>query len=333
MQKTQWLDTARSIATLAVILVHILGVYINSYGSIDETSWAITTLFGSGIRFCVPFFLMLTGALLLNKDYTIKSFLKKRFSRILLPFLFWSIIYVFIQNNFQIDNSIKDLSSIFLKPTAFHLWYIYMLIGIYLIIPVVNQVTKGVSRNIILYYLLIWFAVLFFNLPLLSKLPKSFDLTYFSGYLGYVLLGFYLYRYSGNVFRYKKILFTIFLASVLFTFGFTYLYSTKYFKYADQFFNYLTPNIVLMSSSLFLLLMNSSSPHGKFTVLVNLISKYSYGIYLSHIATIMLLQFFLPHLFQLNLMSIIFVFLLCVIVSFVITYILNKLPFGKYFAG
>lgn len=334
MKETQWLNNVRAVATIAVILVHILGVYINKFGEIPITKWTVLTFVGSVLRFCVPVFLMITGALLLGKDYSLSSFLKKRFSRILFPFLFWSILYVFIHEGFLFPKSLHELKTIFFKPAAFHLWYIYMLIGIYLIIPLINEAVKGpASKFIIPYYLLIWMITTFLNLPILSKLPISIEIRYFTGYLGYAILGYYLTLNLDKIKKYKKFALPIFLIGIIITFAGTLFYTYRYQKFAPYFFSYLTPNVALMSIGLLVGMMSFSISNEIVKPGINFISKYSYGIYLSHIAALSLLNELFPKLFNSNPVNILLVFLLCIIFSTMITFIFHRIPFGKYISG
>jgi surface polysaccharide O-acyltransferase-like enzyme len=90
---TAWLDFVRWIATIAVITIHVAAPYLYKYGSIPMLNWNFYNFIDSLTRFAVPFFVMLSGALLLNRNDSLKDFLFKRFSRVLIPFLFWSIIY------------------------------------------------------------------------------------------------------------------------------------------------------------------------------------------------------------------------------------------------
>ena len=88
-----WLDAVRWLATIAVITIHVVAPYLYQYGQISIVNWNIYNVIDSLSRFAVPFFVMLSGALLLNRTISLVDFLKKRFLRILIPFLFWSLIY------------------------------------------------------------------------------------------------------------------------------------------------------------------------------------------------------------------------------------------------
>lgn len=88
-----WMNNLRALATFSVIVLHVTFPILYNYGTININDWQVGNFFDSLVRFCVPVFLMLTGALLLGKPIEIASFFKKRFVRVLFPFLFWSSIY------------------------------------------------------------------------------------------------------------------------------------------------------------------------------------------------------------------------------------------------
>ncbi|NJK87243.1 MAG: acyltransferase family protein [Bacteroidales bacterium] len=143
---------------------------------------------------------MLTGALLLPKEYELGFFLKKRFLRIVIPFLFWSLIYITYHLGQDIyHGEMKSLSQAIdliltelSQGADYHLWYIYMIIGIYLFIPVIGKWVRASTEKEILYFLVIWLITTFLNLPIPMKYKPDFNLVYFTGYIGYPILGYYL---------------------------------------------------------------------------------------------------------------------------------------------
>lgn len=137
----------------------------------------------------VPLFFMISGALLLNRDYDLKYFLKHRFTRIFIPFIFWMIITLSI-GYFVLGYSDKNLFSIFFGKNRYT-WFVWVMLGIYLVLPIINSFIKRYGLKGAEYFLGIWFIVVL--LTLLGHYPfHNLDLTYFSGYLGFVILGYYL---------------------------------------------------------------------------------------------------------------------------------------------
>ena len=138
-----WISNLRALAIFAVIILHTSFEGFYNYGHFSVNKWLTATFFDSSVRFCVPIFLMITGALLLGKREELNVFLRKRFTRIIMPFLFWSFIYFFV---FSINDFSKLNFRLLLQfansmriGVYYHFWYIYMLIGIYLTIPILSK--------------------------------------------------------------------------------------------------------------------------------------------------------------------------------------------------
>lgn len=94
-----WLDNARIVAIFAVVLLHVAASVLTQSEVGSENCW-IGNLYDSFVRWCVPLFLMISGALLLDpkKDENLKSFYLKRASRIFVPTVFWSFFFIIFSN-------------------------------------------------------------------------------------------------------------------------------------------------------------------------------------------------------------------------------------------
>ena len=134
-----YLDLLRVIAIFAVVLSHVAVEFtknfnistLNWYGSVFHLDFGIIG---------VPIFLMISGALLLNKDYTISNFLNKRFIRILLPFVFYGLMLPIIKMKFMgYPWTITEYFELFFFNQY---WFVWMIIGAYLIIPILNSFIK-----------------------------------------------------------------------------------------------------------------------------------------------------------------------------------------------
>ena len=136
-KRIMYLDEVRSLAIMLVVIGHISRLF-----SYDFYSW----LFCSGVfsltRIGVPLFFTVSGSLLLTRKYEVKKFLEKRFKRVFLPFLFWIIVYIVAgvliwhytpTLTYFIDTAfgVQDYSRPF--------WFIWSLIGVYLLIPVISS--------------------------------------------------------------------------------------------------------------------------------------------------------------------------------------------------
>ena len=190
-------DKLRILAAFAVVVLHTVApLFLNSYPSSD---WNIVNIYESLVRWSVPVFFMISGALFLNKgkDVNIGRLYKKNVFRILLAYLFWSIIFVV-----PLMNDGLSLSYILFRfiNGPYHFWFLKVLIGLYIAIPLFRAITA--NRKTEEYFLLL--AMLFgIILPsLLSVLElcntslmvtlsdffNAFDITFVSTYSFYFVL-------------------------------------------------------------------------------------------------------------------------------------------------
>lgn len=336
-----WINNLKALATFAVIVLHVVGPILYQYGAIDSSDWYIGHFFDSFVRFCVPVFLMITGVLLLSNPIKIDAFLKKRLVRVIYPFLFWSIIYILLSliiknHKGEFLNSLELVKFIYIQlksGASYHLWYIYMLIGIYLFLPVISTWILNSKESEIRYFIFLWVLVLFFRHPYFSHYTPSVDWTYFSGYIGYPVLGYYLSHFFK---RSKALIFSaaLFGIGVFFTFAATCFLTIQKGVFDEVFYDYLSPNVLLSSVGFFCFFMRFDIKNIKLRHLINLISKNSYGIYLSHVVVLIFLDQtglnwnFINPLFGIVLSSI-----LCLFFSLFLVVILKKIPFGRFIVG
>ena len=340
-----WIDSLRVSATLAVIFVHVNGDILYQYGSISNLDWWTGNVYGSCLRFCVPIFLMISGALILPKSYkSLGEYLKKRVLRILFPFLFWSIIYVarliFIKLNqgeyMTFTENLKFIcDKLFMSSASVHLWYIYLIIGLYLFFPIIGKWINNSSKREIEYFIGIWFITLFLPIPLVKDFIPHIELSYFSGYIGFPILGYYLTKFNFEFNQKKLIYILLILTGFLITLFGTYFDSERRGHFELMaFYNYRSPNVALLSIGIFLLFKDFVQCSAKTSSVILFFSKYSYGTYLIHVLVLVILSkvgftySFIHPIIGMPVTSV-----LCLIISTIMIWGVNKLPFGKYISG
>ena len=342
--KTAWYDNLRVVATIAVIGIHVSSAYQPaSRASISAYDFWVGNVFCSLSRFAVPVFVMLSGALLLSKDYKISVFLKKRLVRLLIPFIFWSFAYIAnsLINDFEagIRPGFWEITrNIFLQlrdGSSGHLWYIYMIIGLYLFIPIIGKWVRNATEKELLYFLGIWGCVLILDQPVISKIKPDIDLSYFSGFLGYLVLGHYLKIKSfGSTCQTNTIALILIGLGLASTILGTFLVHFYTNNYVSTFYEPLSPNILLYAMGLFILMKNKDISSLPAISIRNFISKYSYGIFLVHIMVLSKLDDFnIRWNFINSIIGIPITVFTILIISALIVFIVNKLPFGKYISG
>lgn len=126
----------------------------------------------------VPLFLMVTGMLTLNKEIDLSLFFKKKFVRIVYPLIFYLII--------------AEILHLYSYPFL-SFWFCWMIIGVYLAIPVVNKFILNSSLNDIRYFVILFlFTSTLYTFAFHFKFGFNLDLNFFIGPVSYLILGYYL---------------------------------------------------------------------------------------------------------------------------------------------
>jgi surface polysaccharide O-acyltransferase-like enzyme len=338
-----WINNLRLIALYAVIILHSTAPLLMQYGKVPLSDWWMADFLNATVRFAVPVFVMVTGALLLNREYELGDFLKKRLVRVVAPFLFWSLVYIWYSwYNDEIVFTTDVWADIRLVlhglkyGSSYHLWYVYMLIGLYFFIPVIGKFVRNATEKEILYFLIVWFAVMMLGQPYLSRFNPAVDLHYFAGYAGYLVLGHYLAFKNFNAKNLRLWMVLLFVFSVALIAAGTWLI-IPYTKWPGTlFYEPVNPAVLMLSASAFMiakLTVVKVSP--MVTRVCDFAGKYNYGIYLSHA----LVLYFLEDPFGINyklcapIVSIPFTALICFILSLLLVWLMSKLPFGKWISG
>lgn len=339
MPKQIWVTNLRVLATLSVILLHASSGGIFSYKTIPHTWYWICDITNSFGFFAVPCFVMLSGYLLLGRyDGNLLGFLQKRFTRVWLPFTLWIGIYlayfIFYEHH---PSSLSSCLQKYLGGDVLfgHLWFVYMILGMYLLTPFLSKWLTVASQHEIYFFLFLSFiSVAIF--PLITRLTGfkiKFDLQNFGGYIGYYIAGYVLG--NANTAAYKKYYPVVFISLWLFSaFGNYYETITHEGKYQGNFYGYLTPNIILESIAIFLTFKHF------FNVpilpkIISVFDTHSYGIYLAHA---LILRHF-SRVYHLNwaykhpLIGIPVHTLITIGVSTLLIVLLSKLPKGYWITG
>ncbi len=204
------LDIVRVVAISLVIMIHTSAPFVVDY-DIGSFEFIWGNIFDTISHIGVPLFLMTSGALLLNEEYSfdIKGLFTKRIPQIIFLLIFWSVLYAVIYKLVIpfINNEVIDIKKFIetLIMGYYHLWYLYMLVGIYLALPFLRAFVCKKNKNLILLYIAI--ALVFrFSIPVLSAVKESFlgsahslivflnqfKMDFFFGYIAYYLAGWYI---------------------------------------------------------------------------------------------------------------------------------------------
>ena len=282
-----YIDILNIVACFFVIILHSTGIYFRPDFS---KRWYFAVVLQSVCICAVPLFVMITGATLMDyrKRYTTKEFYKKRISRVVLPFLIWSVIYA-VWNGSQGGTSITSIQELITKflnneiLTIF--WFFYAIIGIYIALPVLSIFLENASKQMAWLYV----GICFFSvgvIPLFSRITgyslSKFTIPIAGSLIIYVLLGGILKheRYSNKK---KRLVYLAGLAaSVCMFFGTTY-YSKEIGELDTTFITSSSLFSIVLSTAVFLLVKSISwedilAP--KAVKMIHLIASTSFGVYL-----------------------------------------------------
>lgn len=279
-------DVLRLFAILAVVFLHVSARALVKAHAFSAVWWA-GNLFDSLSRWSVPVFVMISGALLLGtiRDESVSEFLNRRFRKILIPFFSWSGVYLvfrttILHEHFDLMECGKYLSK---EPAFYHLWFMYVILGLYLITPLLRVMLKQAQDADLRYFLSLWllFACI---LPLsanLTGITLGIPMEFVTGYVGYFLLGHYLHQRPALP---KSWLLSAFILGALLTLGGTWALTLKKHGFLDQvLFSYFSPNVVLMAIALYGWFQGQSFPTSwSGDSWVKQLSGCSFGIYLCH---------------------------------------------------
>ncbi len=317
------MDVVRLAAMFMVVCCHCTDPF-NFYpgdppANIDQIKF-LGAAYGAFLRPCVPLFVMLTGALLLPVKEETSIFYKKRIFRVLWPFLIWSVLYnlfpwitglLGLRPDVLVDcfpysgpDAMKQSFAVSLNyianiPLNFslidvHMWYIYVLIGLYLYLPIFSAWVEKASDKAKLWFLAAW--------GLTTLLPYFYEyvsvyvwggcswnsfnmLYYFAGFNGYLLLGHYLRRIDWSTQKTVLITIPLFVIGYLVTFfGFRHITTLPHYtnEQLELFFTYNSLNVVMMTFAVFMLCKKVKVKNEIIKRMLANLTICGFGIYMIH---------------------------------------------------
>ena len=294
-------DLIRTVAIVGVILLHASNdLTIQQMTQLEIYRWCTVDVYQSIGRLGVPLFVMLTGALLLqpSKNESLSVFFKKRWARIGIPFLFWGAAYFawdfFVEH--QVFTSKAIIQDVLTGP-YYQFWYLYMLVGLYLLTPILRILVAHAESKIMRYFVILWFfsASIVPFVGLLTTYYLDSNVLIITGYVGYFILGTYLLTVQ---MRRSTIMIFMSLGVALTAIG-TYILAATAGGGEMYFFQeYFSPTLIFAAVMLFLLLNtiqppsnnNQETSHPKANKLLKVISQNSLPIFLFHVMVLESLQ-------------------------------------------
>ena len=328
-----YMDWLRVLSIFVVVGIHVVSKIINN-STTDDWIWHFANVFDAGLRWCVPVFFMLSGALLLTRDKeeSVGEFLKKRLSKVVIPLIFWSSIYT-LYNIYELEESYtayEILVQFLTDDVYYHLWFLYTITGLYIMAPFLKLLVIHMDKKTFQAFLLFWivFSCFLPFLPRFFEFEIALSAGLFQPYIGYFLLGAYLVLYPVP----KKYLLPLGLLAIVSYF--VTLWGTYHLniglpegEFDEFFYEHYRPNALFIT--LFIFISFQHMRHKiKSNALITRISTATFGIYVIH----PLIQIYLNKFFGLNemtfnpIISVPLIWLLIFAISFAIILAMQKLP-------
>ncbi|MBK9454944.1 MAG: acyltransferase family protein [Bacteroidetes bacterium] len=289
-------DLVRFIATFIVVQLHVATPWLWRELDVNSGFWITCLIFDTFGRVGVPIFLMISGALLLSKEESYPSFFKKRFVRVLLPLVFWTIVYEikiiadhhYLKGGVEWSTLYSVMKNPFTGPVYDHLWFLYMIVGMYLVTPFLRRIIPVLRKQDLYYLLGLWvFSNVF--LPLVynyTTFKLGLSIPVVTSYLGFYVLGYYLMQYQFNA-KQIKIAWITFAVSYIVNILLVWMDSNQHDKVDIFYLSHHRPAIFVQAVAAFILLEHyamkafANFSEKKYKLLAYL-GSVTFGIYLLH---------------------------------------------------
>ncbi len=348
-RRIPYLDILRVIACLLVILIH---TPIRQYEAYYNTPSIANAIYTVMVAVNCNLFFMITGALLLPVRMTGKRFLRRRLRVVLFPLVVWTVVYL-LEHAFLLHNfTPRLLTSILFHPVEGLLWYVYVLLVIYVTLPLVSKCIDAIGKRGVEVVLVLWVLSSFIPYQhgvFMEASQYSHNMFgAFANYYGYVLLGYYLHQYGLPVFTrqhgWKWALLLLFgiVVMPLFEFLVQGRFGITWQQHIDTITNDISVNNIAMATLIFVVVQRfapkryDAKAHPAAATWWPLLSMCTFGIYLSQM--IILRQVVWPltrswlgtaPIVVDCLVSGLLAFLVCLF----LTLLLRLQPFRKYIVG
>lgn len=295
-----YLDLLRILATFAVVVLHVSaqGWYDTDVRSF---AWQSLNFWNALSRWGVPVFVMISGALFLDRDIPVKKLLSKYVLRMATAYVFWSAVYA--GDSVCRGLPLKDGLYRFITG-KYHMWFIVMIAGMYLLLPLLRRIA---ADPYLLRYFLVLASVFSVLIPqglellalrssrwadALRTVVGHADLFLPMGYTIYFLLG-HLLLHSDLRPRTQRLLCGLGLLGAAVTVAANGLVAVRQGTAVGMFYNKSTVNVLLFAVGMFVSfgrIFRQFSPGPRLRRVIAALSRWSFGAYLVHVMVLEKLQ-------------------------------------------
>ena len=284
-------DILRIFSMLGVIYLHTAAGALRTLELVPL--WNFSNVLVAIATPAVPLFFMMSGALLLSDERTsdLRVLFCHRLPKVFLPLCVWSaVMLAYYLVSGASDQALTTLSHILNTPATVPYWFLYALIPMYLLSPMLKKMCDGLADHHWHYMMGLWVICTLGLYTVRSFAPEAWKPTFtehwtlnvnlVGGYLGYFLLGAYLERLQRI--PPKKVLCAAVAVMIAVSIFGTRWDTYAYGAYSDRFTNYLSLFTLLLSTAIFLLFKSCLRGHEPKGKLPGLLSGLSFCVYLIH---------------------------------------------------
>ena len=192
----------RVVAIVGVVAIHVSGLVVTADALKEKPVWWLAHVLNSGSRFCVPLFVMVSGALLLrpSRPETAREFFRRRLDRLVPALVVWYLVYIlFTWAVIGTERSVGEVLALVLAGRTYTaLYFFWLILGLYLATPALRKLLAGLDGPRLLAV-----GLLLTGLAVADNTTKAFvhrfsdvdttatptALTYWIPYVGYFVLG------------------------------------------------------------------------------------------------------------------------------------------------
>lgn len=338
-ERTMYFDYLRVFAAFAVMFLHMSAQ--NWYiVDVNGFEWQVFNFYDSIVRWCVPMFVMISGALFLNREIPLKIMYTKYIFRIAVAYIVWSAVYAL-----YVGKTVFDKILMF-GFGHYHMWFVFMIIGLYMCIPFIKPIVENDRKT--KYFLLLAF-IFAFAIPEFVTLSKDFgsefvikvverinkhvenmNMHMVLGYASYFVLGYYMNKISLSK-KQRMWIYVLGLFGFIATIGLDLVVALKTQTPCSNYYEYINVNVLLETLAVFTWFKYREYNNNKINSCVEKLSKYSFGAYLAHALVIEQLNYRvgLNSLSFNPVFSVVCIGIIVFVVSFIISAILHQIPVVK----
>ena len=292
-ERIDYFDYLRVVALIAVLVRHTASQ--NWYDiDVNGAAWRCFNVYCSLTQYCVPVFVMISGALFLGREIPVRQIWSKYVLRMAAAFCFWSAVYAAV-NALEAGTS-GLLTALILGP--YHIWFLFMIAGLYMCLPFFRPIAADAEKSRYFLILALLFAIV---LPQAETLVRDFGsealigrfgaammnvgqmrMYAVLGYSGYFLLGYWLSRIELSR-RQRIAIYLLGILGALTTILLDLSVALRTQQPCDNYYGQFTLGALLESLAIFTFFRYAGL---RPNALVRRLSKYTFGAYLVHLMVV-----------------------------------------------